>query len=350
MELKNSVFWGLTVNPNKRYETEVDEPFRITKACLKPSTATEGRTSSLVFEDSEKTEFIIANLSLSNFNETLDLAFNRGEKICLKVNGSATVHLTGHLLEPDNDVEDSESDESDSDESEEEVLEEKVLKRKLVEETGSAKKRKKLQDEIVESKNVLKTQAPNIASKKDDKNIKLDISKTKPVPQVNGKLDNGNNKKPVVKENTKAKSNKTTESQIKGGKENVSMKSKESSNKNRTSTGLIIKDVVIGKGQEAKKGNGVGMYYKGRLESNDKLFDACVTGKPFKFKLGAKQVIAGWDQGIAGMKVGGKRRFIVPPHLAYGSSGAPPAIPSNATLVFDVECKFVKVYGGNNVL
>ena len=64
-------------------------------------------------------------------------------------------------------------------------------------------------------------------------------------------------------------------------------------------------------------------------------------GKPFKFRLGAGEVIKGWDAGIEGMKVGGKRRLTVPAHMAYGKQGAPPEIPPNATLVFDVECKAV---------
>ena len=64
--------------------------------------------------------------------------------------------------------------------------------------------------------------------------------------------------------------------------------------------------------------------------------------KPFKFKLGSGQVIKGWDVGVLGMKVGGKRRLTIPPALGYGGQGAPPDIPPNATLVFDIECKLVK--------
>merc|ERR1712179_892567 len=74
-----------------------------------------------------------------------------------------------------------------------------------------------------------------------------------------------------------------------------------------------------------------------------KQFDACEAGqKPFKFKLGSGQVIKGWDLGILGMKVGGKRRLTVPAPMAYGRDGSPPDIPANSTLVFDVECKLVK--------
>ena len=80
----------------------------------------------------------------------------------------------------------------------------------------------------------------------------------------------------------------------------------------------------------------------GRLKSTNKKFDALQSGKPFKFKLGSGQVIKGWDVGVLGMKVGGKRKLIIPPQLGYGAQGAAPDIPPNATLVFDIECKLVK--------
>ena len=83
------------------------------------------------------------------------------------------------------------------------------------------------------------------------------------------------------------------------------------------------------------------MRYVGRL-TNGKQFDANMTGKPFSFKLGKGEVIAGWDEGIKGMQVGGQRRLTCPPKLAYGKAGAPPDIPSNSTLVFDVKLLEIK--------
>merc|ERR1719400_1870138 len=106
--------------------------------------------------------------------------------------------------------------------------------------------------------------------------------------------------------------------------------------------GIQVEDVKEGSGPECKAGNMVGMYYEGRLKSNNKRFDGLKEGKPFKFKLGAGQVIKGWDIGVLGMKVGGKRKLIIPPKLGYGANGSPPDIPPNSTLVFDIECKFVK--------
>lgn len=83
----------------------------------------------------------------------------------------------------------------------------------------------------------------------------------------------------------------------------------------------------------------VQVYYVGRLKTNNKVFDATTQGPGFKFRLGKGEVIKGWDIGVSGMKVGSKRRISIPPNLAYGSRGCPPAIPPNATLVFEVELK-----------
>ena len=100
---------------------------------------------------------------------------------------------------------------------------------------------------------------------------------------------------------------------------------------------LIIEDLQIGAGAEAKAGQRVTVHYRGTL-TNGKQFDASYDRmQPFVFSLGAGQVIKGWYQGVAGMKVGGKRKLTIPPELGYGARGAGGVIPPNATLVFEVE-------------
>jgi FKBP-type peptidyl-prolyl cis-trans isomerase len=105
--------------------------------------------------------------------------------------------------------------------------------------------------------------------------------------------------------------------------------------------GLKYTDTKTGDGATAHAGNKVSVHYTGWLSNNGakgKKFDSSLDrGQPFQFTLGAKQVIAGWDEGVAGMKVGGTRTLTIPPELGYGARGAPGAIPPNATLIFDVE-------------
>jgi len=106
---------------------------------------------------------------------------------------------------------------------------------------------------------------------------------------------------------------------------------------NTTATGLIIEDLTVGKGDPATAGQRVTVHYTGWLTDGTK-FDSSKDRKdPFVFPLGKRQVIAGWDEGVQGMRVGGVRKPTIPPALGYGARGAGGVIPPNATLVFEVE-------------
>jgi FKBP-type peptidyl-prolyl cis-trans isomerase FkpA len=109
-----------------------------------------------------------------------------------------------------------------------------------------------------------------------------------------------------------------------------------------TASGVEYWDIKVGTGKTAVAGKKLSMHYTGWL-TNGKKFDSSLDhDEPFSFTLGTGEVIKGWDEGVAGMKVGGKRQLKIPPAAGYGSRGAPPVVPPNATLIFDVELLDVK--------
>jgi FKBP-type peptidyl-prolyl cis-trans isomerase len=123
------------------------------------------------------------------------------------------------------------------------------------------------------------------------------------------------------------------------GERNISTKPKIPKADGAAPTTLKVEDLIEGKGAAAKSGDKVSVRYVGNLYDTNKEFDSSwKRGKaPFELTLGQGQVIQGWDQGLVGMKVGGRRRLTIPPDLAYGAQGQPPTIPANSTLVFDVD-------------
>jgi FKBP-type peptidyl-prolyl cis-trans isomerase FkpA len=109
----------------------------------------------------------------------------------------------------------------------------------------------------------------------------------------------------------------------------------------KTASGLQIKDVAVGTGPEAKSGDKVLVHYTGWLTDGTK-FDSSVGNSPFTVTVGNGNVIKGWDEGLVGMKVGGKRILVIPPELGYGAQGSPPTIPADATLVFLIELEEIQ--------
>lgn len=104
-----------------------------------------------------------------------------------------------------------------------------------------------------------------------------------------------------------------------------------------TDSSLIIEELVVGEGAEASAGQTVSVHYTGWLTNGSKFDSSKDRNEPFEFPLGARHVIAGWDEGVQGMKIGGTRKLTIPPQLGYGARGAGGVIPPNATLVFEVE-------------
>jgi FKBP-type peptidyl-prolyl cis-trans isomerase FkpA len=110
----------------------------------------------------------------------------------------------------------------------------------------------------------------------------------------------------------------------------------------KTASGLVIEDLVVGSGATASPGQRVSVHYSGWLTDGNKFDSSKDRGQAFMFSLGRGEVIRGWDEGVSGMKVGGKRKLTIPPDLGYGTRGAGGVIPPNATLLFEVELLAVR--------
>ncbi|MGW8282103.1 MAG: FKBP-type peptidyl-prolyl cis-trans isomerase [Gemmatimonadota bacterium] len=111
----------------------------------------------------------------------------------------------------------------------------------------------------------------------------------------------------------------------------------------RTPSGLYFQDLVEGTGLAAREGHVVSVHYTGWLPTGDKFDSSVDRGEPYSFQLGRRDVIAGWEEGIKGMRIDGVRRLVIPPDLAYGARGRPGAIPPNAYLVFEIELLDIKM-------
>lgn len=109
-----------------------------------------------------------------------------------------------------------------------------------------------------------------------------------------------------------------------------------------TASGLKITDEVVGTGPTAQLGQTVTVHYTGKLENGTQFDSSLDSGQPLEFMIGTPDIIQGWNEGVIGMKVGGKRKLIIPPELGYGPAGRAPKIPPNATLLFDIELLGVK--------
>ncbi|KAF0311437.1 FK506-binding nuclear protein [Amphibalanus amphitrite] len=420
---QNNTFWGLILQPGKRYEQVVEKSFHVSMAALDISGGNDKATVQVMI-NVDGQEFILCHLSKNrNPQQTLDLNFQGGDSLALYVDGQSPqpVHLTGFYNEMDDDDDDLAGLEM-SDESDEEDVPALVPA-----ETASAKKKKAVeagQGDIeipVKRKGSPVKESPQKKSKlqndvkvqededdddddddeddeddedegeeeededgedeeveegfsdeddddddedddeddddeddddedEDDDDEDEDEEKVDEPPIPLKKTKSPAAKKEEVKANGVAKAEDTPKKQKKGAeqaqKTPVQEEKKKAaqtpkSAKKTIAGGVMIEDIIVGEGQVAKRGRPVSVYYVGRLKQNNKQFDQTTAGPGFKFRLGAKEVIKGWDVGVEGMKVGGKRRITCPPHMAYGARGSPPVIPPNSALVFEVTLKNV---------
>ncbi|KAI8349680.1 hypothetical protein BD560DRAFT_410160 [Blakeslea trispora] len=312
-------FWGLVLHPGKTYSQIVSASFRIAMASLTEQISENKRTTVAVVVDNK--EYVLCTLIPNKIEQqSLDHTFVEGEEVTFAVKGDNIVHLTGNYVFTDDDEEmGSEIDSEEGEESDEEFDEEEFLKslpenitpdqiRALLNDQGDS-------DDEIDSDEIISAEESEEEEEEEEK------------PVVNKKRA-----AEVVEKEQPAKKQKAAEPKKKEEPKNKVVK---------LPNGLIIEDVKVGDGPSCKSGQRVGMRYIGKLTTG-KVFDKNISGKPFNFMLGRGEVIKGWDIGVAGMKVGGERKLTIPAPLAYGKRGAPPDIPKNATLTFDVKLVSMK--------
>lgn len=379
------MFWGLILKTNKKYSQTVQKAFHLSQAALDLSKSNGGDVQ--VMLTSEENTYLLCTLGKDRPQVALDLNFEEGDQISLATKGDGMVHLTGYLVPSEEDMfgglGDEEEDEEEDAEVEEEVAAAPAKNGKAAKQDRIAKKvaqkvnAKEVQLEEGDEDDMDETfELPKGAKKaesdddeddsdEDDSDDEgLDESKAdgeeddsdddddddeEDDDDDDDEEDDSEDEQPKAKvakvEKKPAKQNgvengKASSKELK--KEDKSAGQKDEAGKTRTlQGGLVVEDLKVGGGVEAKPGKKVAVYYEGRLKKNNKVFDSSSKGPGFKFALGRGEVIKGWDLGVAGMKVGGKRRLTVPHQLAYGTRGSPPVIPPNSTLVFDVELKNV---------
>ncbi|GAM21377.1 hypothetical protein SAMD00019534_045520 [Acytostelium subglobosum LB1] len=289
------MFWGLEVG-NKPVTFTPPFDAHLTAACL--TAAAKGAERNVLVVKYDGKEYSLCSLKLGLLESSqVDLIFEENKEIVFQVlGGGQPIHLSGYFVSSMDHAEEEEDDEFDDDEEIE-------------------------MDDSEEEEEIEVPQPQSLKRKSDaaDKLAAIPVKKAKETP-VPAKPEAA-----PAKQQTPTKPAAAAASPAKSASPAVV----------KHPNGLIVKDIVVGNGMPTIKGKTVSVKYVGKL-TNGKTFDSSIQ-KPFNFKLGVGEVIKGWDQGVHGMRVGGKRQLTIPAHLAYGSQGSPPQIPGNATLVFEVE-------------
>lgn len=292
----------------------------------------------------EGTSYLLCTLRKSStWQVPLDLNFHEGSTIAFICHGNGHVHLTGYLIpDEDLDLDELEGEDEEEDEEEEQVpqLVDKQSKRKAIDTLKNEKNTKRLKQEIEaeSSDEDIELDGMNEENDSDDSEEGDEESLLNEDEEEENEEDEEEEEvekekeKEKVKPQQKDKRNKQQQQQqqkkkILNGKEAKQKKDKREQQQNEINTqsdqktrvvegGVQIKELKVGNGVFAKSGKLVSVYYVGRLK-NGKKFDATTQGDGFKFRLGKGEVIKGWDVGIQGMKVGGKRQITIPPAMAY---------------------------------
>uniref|UniRef100_A0A1L8DXC3 peptidylprolyl isomerase n=1 Tax=Nyssomyia neivai TaxID=330878 RepID=A0A1L8DXC3_9DIPT len=351
--------FGLVLTPNKKYSQTVEKDYQVSNAALDTKTCGTGDTQLMVTVD--KNSFILCTLNKKEPQYSFDLQIAVGEKIAFCSVGDGTIHLTGYMMPDDPTMEDFD-DGSESDEEGEDIdvpelvpIEGKLSKKQQKKAAEASQEDSDddddddddLDDTFGDEEESEDDDDDDDDDEDEDDDEEEDEEEDVPQPAKKSKLDvkeNGleNGVPQKSKKELKKERKQEAQQKQKDGKDEKKPQQQKGGKKQVLQGGVMIDDLTVGSGPEASQTKKVVVYYEGRLNSNNKVFDSCKKGSGFKFTLGRGEVIRGWDIGVAGMKVGSKRRITVPPNMAYGAKGSPPVIPPNSTLVFDVELRHVK--------
>lgn len=275
------MFWGLIVEPNKSYSKIISTPFHLSQAVLDISSTT-GNKDVQLFMATEEDEYILCNLNKRGPSQIpFDLVFSEGDRISFRCVGGI-VHLSGYVMNESN-FPDFLSKESSGSEHDTDC---QIARKKCKVEQGRSTKCS-TKEEIDDEKDV-------VMIMDDDAGVEESFG--------------------------------CSDEDLPLRREMVG--------------GIITEEHLVGKGAVAKTGNTVRISYKCVAKSANKVWKEIMSAKEFEFKLGESSVIQGWNIGITGMKVGGKRKIICPPGKAYAAEDAPPApsnVPRNKTLMYEIE-------------
>ncbi|XP_046825120.1 46 kDa FK506-binding nuclear protein-like [Vespa crabro] len=375
------MFWGLIMEPKKRYSQTVEIPFHLSMATLDTTTGNDEIVQvTITYND---TNYLLCNLKKSTmWQVSLDLNFEKGNEITFICNGESYVHLTGYL---NHKLILKEQEERNEDSQ----IANKQIKRKAMHYPNVSSKPKRMKCEIESSDELQSDYSEYITGTEseeedndededeyedeegigidemddsfeaddDDEELclnmeSIDVSEDKEEieedTEKENKLIKRNKKNKQIQQQDKMQDERKlmSEQEDEERKQDRKQQKKKLRTQNvlreiKKTKPIRIKDIKIGNGAVAKSGKLISIYYTGKLK-NGKKFDESKQGNGFKFKLGRNQVIKGWDIGIIGMKVGGKRQIIIPPAMGYGARGLPPYIPGNSTLEYEIELRNVQ--------